>query len=118
MRSTRDCVEELITAATHLTAVGIVVGFEQKTKFVWHRPFNQANSSLEELNVLVREGGAPIGLVGYLNMPGEIRLYQKVFTEYARDAWVDEYFASLMEQFQLLAKERGAKLVKPHPEEN
>jgi hypothetical protein len=116
MRSTQDLIEELAAEAPRLTGVAIAVGFERRTEFVWH---GQSDNPVAELNKLVRAGGEPVGLIGYVRLPGgEIRLYQRVFAEHAGESWVQDYFTSLMATTQLFAEKAGARTVPVKSEEN
>ncbi len=123
MRSTKDLIHEMAEEAERLTGVAIAVGFEHHTKFVFHRGKEQSEfkESLSELNALVKNGGTPVGLIGYLRMPeeNETRFYHQVFPEHAGVAeHADEFMGNLSKAFADVLRESGIQVHRIAPEEN
>jgi len=92
MRKTSDLVNEMLIESKKAWLVAIAVGFENETKFV----FSSRMHPLEELNQLVKKGGAPIGLLRFDKVNGTIQGSYRPFEEYENEAWVKEYFAGLL----------------------
>ena len=61
MRKTTDLILEMKEEAKKAWLVAIAVGFDNETKFV----FSSGSRPLEDLNILVKRGGAPIGLLRF-----------------------------------------------------
>ena len=61
MRKTTDLIQETKEEAKKAWLVAIAVGFDNETKFV----FSSGSRPLEDLNILVKRGGAPIGLLRF-----------------------------------------------------
>lgn len=118
-RSTIDLINEMEReAAEHdFDVLGIAVGFDDDTKFV----FASDNDRLEKLNELVRNGGEPIGLLGFL--PSESRgtaaFYSRPFEEYADQEWVRGYLNQLIERLRRALQQMGIPILPvPKPDEN
>jgi hypothetical protein len=73
--------------------VAIAVGFENETKFV----FSSSAHPLEDLNKLVQNGGAPIGLLRFEKENTTVQGSYRPFVEYENDAWVSNYLSGLLE---------------------
>ncbi len=73
--------------------VAIAVGFETETKFV----FSSGARPLEDLNALVKRGGAPVGLLRFEKEDDLVQGSYRPFEEYAGEQWVQEYLAGLMQ---------------------
>jgi len=73
--------------------VAVAVGFENETKFV----FSSGKNPLEVLNSLVRQGGAPIGLLRFDKEDSSVQGSYRPFEEYENQPWVNDYLAALLE---------------------
>jgi hypothetical protein len=94
-----------------------VVGFDLETKFVWAHEENPA----EALVALMQAGGEPLGLIGFLILPGECRVYHRPFAEYADEPGVEQYLAGLHESVRRHAAEERGIRARPgggRPEDN
>jgi hypothetical protein len=92
MRKTSDLVNEMLTEAKKTWLIAIAVGFENETKFV----FSSARHPLEDLNNLIKGGGAPVGLLRFEKDGTGIQGSYRPFEEYENEAWVKEYLAGLL----------------------
>ena len=72
--------------------VAIAVAFETETKFV----FSSRKYPLEELNQLVKNGGAPIGLLRFDKENRTVQGSYRPFAEYEKEKWVQKYLAGLL----------------------
>ncbi|MFA4876318.1 MAG: hypothetical protein WC586_02820 [Methanoregula sp.] len=93
MRKTSELVSEMLAEAKTTWLVAIAVGFENETKFV----FSSARHPLDELNILIKSGGHPIGLLRFEKEGTGIQGSFRPFAEYADEGWVREYLAGLLE---------------------
>jgi hypothetical protein len=93
MRKTADLIQEMQEEAKNTWLVAIAVGFEQDTKFV----FSSGKNPLENLNKLVKIGGAPIGLLRFDKENSTVQGSYRPFEEYAKEEWVKTYLAGLLE---------------------
>ena len=73
--------------------VAIAVGFEHETKFV----FSSGSRPLEDLNTLVKMGGAPIGLLQFEKENSSVQGSYRPFEEYENEPWVKNYLSGLLE---------------------
>jgi len=93
MRETSDLVNEMRTEAKNAWLVAIAVGFEKETKFV----FSSSTHPLEDLDTLVKTGGAPIGLLRFEKENTTVQGSYRPFGEYENDPWVADYLSGLLE---------------------
>ena len=93
MRKTADLVNEMLNEGKKAWLVAIAVGFEDNTRFV----FNTTPNPLDELNLLVKSGGSPIGLLRFDKDGDQVQGSYRPFEEYANIAWVKEYLAGLLD---------------------
>ncbi len=99
--------------------LSIVVGFENTTKFV--QAHNNRESILIELTELVKGGGESLRLLGMLRGEDKrsVRVYCRVFQEYADEEWIHRYFDGLMDSIQDTAKAQGFRVMPTtKPEKN
>jgi hypothetical protein len=90
MRSTVDLIGAFRRWARWVDKVALVVGFEAETKFVR----NSDPDPLSKLDVLLKAGGRPVGMIGFVNDFWEAdvwRSYWKPLEEYAGQEWVKPY---------------------------
>jgi len=92
MRKTSDLVEEMREVAKTAWLVAIAVGFETETNFV----FSSSNHPLEDLNLLVKKGGAPVGLLRFEKENDFVQGSYCPFEEYENEEWVKKYLAGLL----------------------
>jgi len=93
MRKTSDLAEEMLKEAKTTWLVAIAVGFETETQFV----FSSRKYPLDELNMLVQKGGAPLGLLRFEKEKATIQGSYRPFGEYENEDWVKQYLAGLLE---------------------
>jgi hypothetical protein len=82
MRTTRGLIRELADEAERLTNLALMIGFEQHAEFVFYEPEGDERL-LTELNQLIRQGGEPVGFVGFLLGDGEGRVYTRAVASMA-----------------------------------
>jgi hypothetical protein len=93
MRKTSDLIQEMKEEAKKAWLVAIAVGFENETKFV----FSEGGRPLEDLNTLVKMGGAPIGLLQFEKENTSVQGSYRPFEEYENEPWVKTYLGGLLE---------------------
>ena len=93
MRKTTDLIQEMKEEAKKEWLVAIAVGFENETKFV----FSSGSRPLEDLNTLVKMGGAPIGLLRFEKENSSVQGSYRPFDEYENEPWVKNYLTGLLE---------------------
>jgi len=93
MRKTSDLVREMQEEAKKAWLVAIAVGFENETKFV----FSSGSHPLEDLNTLVKRGGAPLGVLRFEKENASVQGSYRPFEEYENEQWVKNYLAGLLE---------------------
>ena len=93
MRKTADLIQEMTEEAKKAWLVAIAVGFEHETKFV----FSSGSHPLEDLNTLVKRGGAPIGLLRFEKENSSVQGSYRPFWEYENKPWVQQYLGGLLE---------------------
>ena len=93
MRKTADLIQEMKEEAKTAWLVAIAVGFENETKFV----FSSGSRPLEDLNALVKRGGAPIGLLRFDKENASVQGSYRPFEEYANESWTQNYLGGLLE---------------------
>jgi hypothetical protein len=93
MRKTSDLVEEMLKEAKKAWLVAIVVGFETETKFI----FSSSGHPVEDLNTLVKKGGAPVGLLKFEKEDTTAQGSFRPFEEYSGEQWATTYLAGLLE---------------------
>lgn len=91
MRSTRDLIRELETESEKFTRTALVVGFENRTEFVWANEENK----LSNLNSFVKDGGEPVGLAGITINDGSAVFYSRPLEEFKAESWVNDYLEAL-----------------------
>ena len=110
-RSTMDLIAELeLEAAEHnFSMLGVAVGFEERTEFV----FSCDDDRLEKLNELVRNGGEPIGLVGFResDLSGTAAFYCRPLAECANEEWVGGYLEALIEPMRRALHQMGIAIL-------
>lgn len=93
MRKTSDLVDEMLAEAKNAWLVAIAVAFDNETEFV----FSSRPHPLKELNQLVQNGGAPLGLLRFEREDETIQGSYRAFAEYEHEEWVHHYLAGLLE---------------------
>src|SRR5688500_7249065 len=92
-RTTADLVAELHETASVHDHAALVVGFPDRTEFVW------ANDPdpLRSLNAHVERGGDPLGLViGQNDDKGSTAVQARPLAEYDEAEWVEKYLIGLL----------------------
>jgi len=93
MRKTSDLVDEMRVVARDAWLVAIAVGFETETQFV----FSSQRHPVAELDMLVRKGGAPLGLLRFDRENTTVQGSYRPFVEYENEDWVKKYLAGLLD---------------------
>ena len=99
-RQPKDLINEMTREAMKFTSIGIAVGFESTTNFVW----DYDEKKLETLERLIEDGGEPIGLIAYIvsDIPGSthanLRFHSRVFAEYTGESWAADYLKGIGEE--------------------
>ncbi|MGA8617009.1 MAG: hypothetical protein WB660_00600 [Candidatus Sulfotelmatobacter sp.] len=101
MRSTAEVIKELDEEAANFTGVGLAVGFESPTTFI----FANDPARLEELNEAAKAGGEPIGFIGFDLHNGMLTLQSRPLAEHADEQWVNGYLHALTGNFSKILKE-------------
>lgn len=85
MPTTSELIQELRDKAQGASKAGIVVGFEQRTEYVWA----DAPDPLGDLNTLVKGGGKPLAVCRVDMVEGAITL--QPLEECTNEGWVKRY---------------------------
>ena len=93
MRKTSDLVEEMQEVAKTAWLAAIAVGFETETKFV----FSSSSHPLDDLNTLVKKGGAPVGLLRFEKENDLVQGSYRPFEEYENEQWIKKYLTDLLQ---------------------
>ncbi len=116
-RSAKDLIGKLVGAtvrpALNVDIVALVVRFDRETKFVFYHEGIKPKEILIELNLLIKAGGEPIGLVG-CSESGVKDLwtyYTKPLEEYTDESWVKDYLHELMDVFQNLFESKLGEIL-------
>ena len=92
-RTTADLVAELHETAARHDRAALVVGFDDRTEFVWASDPNP----LHALNAHVRNGGDPLGVVtGHMQGPGATSVRARPLAEYEGAEWVERYLIQVL----------------------
>ncbi len=99
-RSTPDLIFDLHLQAMLITVAAIAVVHNDVTNFV----FANDGNPLDRLNILVRAGGHPIGLVGAQIGREAVEYHAQVFVEYQDDPRAMAYLQTLRTPFLALLR--------------
>ena len=105
-RTTADLVAELHETASVHDHAALVVGFPDRTEFVW------ANDPdpLRSLNAHVQSGGDPLGLViGQNDDEGTTAVQARPLAEYDEAEWVEKYLIGLLAELRRSAANSGVQ---------
>jgi hypothetical protein len=103
-RTTADLVEELTAAAGTRSRAALVVGFDNRTEFVWASD----PDALDVLNTHVQNGGDPVGLVtGSDDGDGSTTVHARPLAEYEGEEWVEKYLITLLAEVRRSAAASG-----------
>ena len=92
-RTTADLVAELHETAAATDRAALVVGFPDRTEFVWASD----PDPLRVLNTHVRNGGDPLGLItGHNHDLGSTAVRARPLVEYEGAEWVEKYLIGLL----------------------
>ncbi len=103
-RTTADLVAELHSTAADNDRAALVVGFDDRTEFVW------ANDpdALSALNGHVRNGGDPLGVVtGRSQGERAVSVRAMPLAEYEGAEWVEKYLIQVLAAVRRSAAESG-----------
>jgi hypothetical protein len=93
MRTTKDLINELHSEAGKFFFVALAVGFDKTTTFI---PATEENG-LEKLNQATKDGGEPIGMVGFVKDTDHSgTFYTKLLDEYRDEEWARKFLDRLM----------------------
>ena len=103
-RTTADLVDELHETAARNDRAALVVGFDDRTEFVWASDPN----ALHALNAHVRNGGDPLGVVtGLAQGGGATSVRARPLAEYEGAEWVERYLIQVLAAVRRSATESG-----------
>jgi hypothetical protein len=103
-RTTADLVAELHDTASRNDRAALVVGFDDRTEFVWASDPN----ALHSLNAHVRNGGDPLGVVsGRRQDAGSTSVRARPLAEYEGAEWVEKYLIEVLAAVRRSATESG-----------
>jgi len=103
-RTTADLVDELHETAARNDRAALVVGFDDRTEFVWASDPNP----LHALNAHVRNGGDPLGVVtGLAQGAGATSVRARPLAEYEGAEWVERYLIQVLAAVRRSATESG-----------
>jgi len=103
-RSTADLVAELHETAAGNDRAALVVGFDDRTEFVWASD----PDALHALNAHVRSGGDPLGLLtGRDDGEGATSVRARPLAEYESAEWVEKYLITLLAEVRRSAAASG-----------
>jgi len=102
-RSTKDLIDELTSreqelkqSSRELLTIGLAVGFEKTTEFVFAADQNR----LSKLNGIVRKGGRPIGTIAIVLDGQEVQFLGCLLKEYETKRWATNYLESIMQNMR------------------
>jgi hypothetical protein len=95
-RNTVDLIEELDGEAGNFTNAALVVGFDDRTAYV----FSNDENRLTKLNDMIQSGGEPIGLFGIDMHHGLLSIHHRLLAEHAEESWAERYLEALLEGFK------------------
>jgi hypothetical protein len=110
-RTIKDLIDELDAEGDRFTFVGLVVGFEKTSTFIWAHE-GSSRDRHEKLREAVRAGGEPVGMVGFVKDPEGGKFYARPLQEYIGEQWVENYLAKLLETTAVLRESLGADVSK------
>jgi len=94
-RSATDVVSELDLEAPKFVGLVLAVCFVNRAKLI-----SAADGHREiKLGAAMRDGGEPIGMIGYTFEKRRVRFYSRLLEEYAGEAWAAEVLDSLLMKF-------------------
>jgi hypothetical protein len=103
-RTTADLVAELHSTAARNDRAALVVGFDDRTEFVWASD----PDALGALNGHVRNGGDPLGVVtGRSQGERAISVRATPLAEYEGAEWVEKYLIQVLAAVRRSAAESG-----------
>ena len=103
-RTTADLVAELHETAAGNDRAALVVGFPDRTEFVWATD----PDPLHALNTHVQNGGGPLGLLtGRNHDVGATAVRARPLAEYEGAEWVEKYLIELLAAVRRSAVESG-----------
>ena len=103
-RTTADLVAELHETAEGNDRAALVVGFPDRTEFVWATD----PDPLHALNTHVQNGGGPLGLLtGRNHDVGATAVRARPLAEYEGAEWVEKYLIELLAAVRRSAVESG-----------
>jgi hypothetical protein len=103
-RTTADLVAELTAAAADRGRAALIVGFDNRTEFVWATD----PDPLDLLNAHVQNGGDPVGLVtGSDDVDGSTTVRAQPLAEYEGEEWVEKYLITLLAEVRRSAAASG-----------
>ena len=101
-RSTADLITQLQEQAQSVQLAALVVGFEERTEFVWaHEP-----EPLATLNGLIRKVGESMAIITHDR--GHVRAVP--LAEYEGEEWVEKYLIDLLNRTRDTFRTAGIKI--------
>jgi hypothetical protein len=105
-RTTADLVDELHATAASNDRAALVVGFDDRTEFVWASDPN----ALGALNTHVSNGGDPLGVVtGRSQGQSSVSVRARPLLEYEGAEWVEKYLIEVLAAVRRSAAASGIR---------
>ena len=103
-RTTADLVDELRDTSSRNDFAALVIGFDDRTEFVWASDPNP----LFALNAHVQNGGDPLGVVtSHAQGEGYRSVRARPLAEYDGAEWVEKYLIEVLAAVRRNARENG-----------
>jgi len=103
-RTTADLVAELHETSARNDFAALVIGFDDRTEFVWASDPNP----LYALNAHVQNGGDPLGVVtSHEHEEGLTSVRARPLAEYEGAEWVEKYLISVLAAVRRSAQDSG-----------
>jgi hypothetical protein len=102
-RTTADLVAELHEFAARNDRAALIVGFDDRTEFVWASDPNPLHS----LNAHVQNGGDPLGVVTGRDHGRGTNVRARPLAEYEGAEWVEKYLIEVLAAVRRSATESG-----------
>jgi hypothetical protein len=103
-RTTADLVDELRETSARNDFAALVIGFDDRTEFVWANDPNP----LFALNAHVQNGGDPLGVVtSQIESEGYRSVRARPLAEYDDAEWVEKYLIEVLAAVRRNARDNG-----------
>ena len=96
-RSSEDLVKELINEPGNFELLGIALEKKNEPIFIWRGGSGRTGMLIMMLDLIVKSGGKPVGLVGWRSGMEEVSLafYSRPFAEFSGEKWAEDFLKGL-----------------------